>query len=350
MSRRKLSKITLILLVSAVFIGIAATPSGSKQNVPPSYTVKSSAFAIPNGPLIFMNDSDLTKYGFSGNGSVDNPYLFDFHNTTLEYAFNSTTTGIHIENITKHIIIRNVTISNNNSEVLGTGIRILADNIVIENVTIQNTLNGILMEGENLHINETTLNSDNFGIWSKGCNNFNITSTTITGASYGAYFLNCNNTLINDNIIQNGVNGIQMYGCINFRIENNWLIQNAGKGLFIIEISPKSGSLNYITRNRFILNEEQALIMSDDLNVQFYDESTKEGNYWSDWRGWGKHKVQKDIFDLYPMKIINTEGDLELASQFPFKFWFWIFAPTLVVLGGFVYFVYWKLIIQPTKQ
>ncbi|MHA1454034.1 MAG: hypothetical protein ACTSRD_14340, partial [Promethearchaeota archaeon] len=60
---------------------------------------------------------------------------------------------------------------------------------------------------------------------------------------------------------------------------------------------------------------------------------------------WGKYTVQDDVFDLYPLGT-----DLQVAPQLPFKFWFWIFAPILIVLGAVAYFFYWKLIIQPAKQ
>lgn len=294
-----------------------------------------------------MQDSDLLYYEpvFTGDGSEGNPYLFDFENYTLSYSFNSTTVGIHVENITKYLVIRNLKLRNTNTSVRGTGIEIYANNVILDNISIDNTLIGFQLEGDDLHLNYSVVKSRDFGIKALNCNSLNITSTNITGATYGAFFQSCNQTIVSNNFVSSGVHGIQMYFCINFKIEGNIISQNSGKGLFIVETPPKSGSVNYVFRNIFYQNEIQAQIVTDEINTVFYNEEERIGNYWSDWRRWGKYTIQKDVYDLYPLG-----QNLEPASQYPFKFWFWIFAPIIVGFGTVAYFFYWKLVLQPTKQ
>ncbi|MBN2155324.1 MAG: right-handed parallel beta-helix repeat-containing protein [Candidatus Lokiarchaeota archaeon] len=344
MSYNKLCKIILPFLLSAIIVSVISIPTNFNGN--PNTIIAlhvSGPKPVTNASLMISNDSGFITYGFPGNGSAENPYRIE--NYSLVFTFNSTTAGILIENVTKHFIIRNLTLTNNNTELLGTGIRILADNGVIENVTIENTLNGIHLEGNNLQVNYTAINSQQFGLWSKECTNLNITSNNITGAAYGVYLLSCNKTIISDNIIFNGNNGIQIYGSTNFEIKHNIISQNSEKGLFIVETPPKKGEINLVIRNWFFQNEMQALVITDDINTIFYDVTSQEGNYWSDWRGWGNYKIQTDVYDIYPL-----DQNLELATRYPFKFWFWIFAPIIIALGAVTYFFYWKLIIQPTKE
>jgi parallel beta-helix repeat protein len=319
--------------------------SSSDRNVTFSSTLdlNASAESINNESIYFLSDDDLDDYAFPGNGSAEDPWRFE--NYTLEYSFNSSTVGIHVENITEHLIIRNLTLTNTNDSVRGTGIEILANNVVIENVIINNVYNGIHLEGDNLSVNYTVIDAQNRGIKMVDCTSNSITQTNVTQSNYGILLEFCNQTLLEDNIFSNGITGVQIYDSTNFRLDGNYIGQYAYTGLIIVESSPKTGDLSIVTNNIFFQNEQHVTVVSESVNVQFYDHITEIGNFWDDWRGWGKYTVQDSIFDLYPLG-----NDLEVAPHYPFKFWFWIFAPTIIVLGAGAYFFYWKLVIQPTKE
>ncbi|MHA1112427.1 MAG: NosD domain-containing protein, partial [Promethearchaeota archaeon] len=222
MSHTKLSKFIIILIISTVFVGFASNITSQSDASLATPALKTSAFSIQNASISFLSDDDLDDYAFPGNGTADNPWRFE--NYTLEYSFNSSTVGIHVENITEHLIIRNLTLTNtnNNSKVFGTGIQILADNVVIENVTIVNVLNGIHLEGDNLGVNNTIVNAANFGIKAIGCTSTNITNTNMTQSSYGIFLQSCNQTLLTDNMFANGITGVQMLNCSNFRLQGNF--------------------------------------------------------------------------------------------------------------------------------
>lgn len=344
MSHTRLNKLIIILIVSTIFVGFAShSTSRGEEKIQTIPLLNTSAMSINNESIYFLSDDDLDNYAFPGNGSAENPWRFE--NYTLEYSFNSSTVGIHVENITEYLIIRNITLTNNNSEATGLGIQIFANNIVIENVTMNNVYNGLHLQGDNLSVNYTVINAQNRGIKMVDCTSTTITQTNVTQSDYGILLESCNQTLLTDNIFSNGITGVQIYDCPNFRLEGNYIGQFSYTGLIIVENSPTIGILNIVTDNIFFQNEQHALVVSESTNVQFYDHTTEIGNFWDDWRGWGKYTVQNGIFDLYPLG-----NDLEVAPQYPFKFWFWIFAPTIIVLGVCAYFFYWKLVIQPTKE
>jgi parallel beta-helix repeat protein len=354
MSKTKRSRIISILLIVVVFFNLGILVAKGFNEIDGNHPkLLTSGVSLGSKPITIMNDTDLDQfildYSLNGTGTELDPYVLNY--TNFEFSFNSsTTTAIHIENITQYLIIEDISVTNTNSTSRGTGIEIFTDNIHLDNVTIENTKIGMDLVGDNLTVDHSNIISREFGVKAMDCTSFKLLNTNITGADVGAYFESCYYPLISNNEIKNGQNGIQIFGSYNFRIEGNLIEGNSERGLLIVEYPTQSGMYNVITRNRFINNGVQAAIIENNGNTLFYDISTSEGNYWSDWRRWGDYKIQDDVFDPFPMRMINLEGDLEVAPRYPFKFWFWIFAPTLVVLGIIAYFFYWKLAVQPTKE
>jgi parallel beta-helix repeat protein len=353
MSLTKRNKFLIIILMISVFLSmeIVFSNASNEMNRTRSRVYISDAI-LGSYPITITSDAELDQfmidYSLNGSGTIEDPYVLNY--TTFEFSFDLSTVGIHIENITKYLVIQDIILTNTNSTDRGTGIEIFTDNVRLYNITVENTITGISLQGNNLTVNQSVIGSRVFGLKAIDCDSLNLLSTNITGADYGVYFESCVNCNLTKNEIKNGKNGIQMYGCSGFRLERNLIEANSEIGVLIIEHPTQTGLLTVLTNNRFVNNGLQAKIVTNDIHTLFYDPVTKEGNYWSDWRRWGDYKIQDNVFDPFPMRMINIEGDLEVAPRYPFKFWFWIFAPTLVVLGLIGYFLYWKLIVQPTKE
>ncbi len=339
-----------ILLISVFFSNVVAINSSFHEMTGDKSKLHISDVPLGINPIVIMSDSELDQFildfSFNGTGTLLDPYIINY--TKFEFSFNETTVGIHIENITKYLVVEDIIVRNTNSTMNGIGIEILADNIGFRNITVQNTRVGIDLKGNDLIINETAIEAEEFGIKAIDCISLKVVDTNVTGANFGMYLESCVNPLIMNNEIKDGQNGIQIFGTFNFRIEGNLIQGNSERGLLVVEFPIQSGMYNIITRNLFLNNGVQAAIVEINGNTLFYDIATSEGNLWSDWRRWGKYKVQDDVYDLYPMKMV--EGELVPANLFSFKFWFWIFAPTLIVLGAVAYLFYWKFVIQPTKE
>jgi hypothetical protein len=350
-------------MISAFVIGVSSIPTNFNQNKESAIFPTSSATALnQTSPLFIANNSVLDAYCVNGTGTIEDPHIFE--NYTFTFEFNTSSTGILISpNVTEHFVIRNVTITNNGTGALGTGITIQSNVGMVHNCTIENVQDGINLQGSNLMVNSTSITANRFGLYAEGIENTTISLSIVIGAMYGMFLESCDNLLLDYNILsgtgidrtQSGISGIQLYSCTNFVIQRNIIATFSSKGLIIVETPPKSGLVNLVVNNQFIQNGINAQLITNEVNTRFYNETSGEGNVWDDWRGWGKYKTTTFI-DPHPMKVVVQpttdirETVLAPAVKLSFKFWFWIFAPIIVVLAATGYFIYWKLYVQPKVE
>ncbi len=277
--------------------------------------------------VIYINsDQDLINYSFPGSGSENDPYHIEnlLISTTKDY-------GIYLENTTKYVLIQNC--------------YIYAHYRAIE---IYNTTENTIT------IKNNTCSSNNyFGIFVGKSPYIKILKNIIYNCYYAIHFndsphaLVANNTLFNNiccirveyrspysRILENNItNNYEVIYLTNsggyFLIKDN-LIVNNNFGILLssflgpyypdfcsiihnlIEGTKWYGLLidsndNTIFHNSFVNNhlEGKSQAKDDGLNNVWYNESLQEGNYWSDWWGFGSYNIDGSAksYDPYPSEL-----------------------------------------------
>ncbi|MGC9060414.1 MAG: right-handed parallel beta-helix repeat-containing protein [Thermoplasmata archaeon] len=213
--------------------------------------------------------------------------------------------------------------------------------ILVENSTVSGCTQGIISYGNSaLTISGNTISSCDYGIYCRVVVHNKIINNTVCGVNFtGIYFCYATeNNLTGNNIRNTLISGIELNLCENISIRDN-IIQYAGSGITLnltsnstisnnnISSSYAYGLLlynnstqNIVTNNVFIKNMLYAINLTDNStgnvvhhngfynnseklkgissNCQAYDSvggniwydiSTQQGNYWSNWdgNGWG---------------------------------------------------------------
>ncbi|MEM3444536.1 MAG: right-handed parallel beta-helix repeat-containing protein [Thermoplasmata archaeon] len=276
----------------------------------------------PRGPIHINGNANFTSANgvTGGSGTESDPYIIE----GWEIDANGGTYAIWIENTSAYFVIRNCNVSNatsSGSTPYGAGIAL--NNVIhgtLDSNKCNNSRYGIYLYGSSQYNNITNNNaSGNYdeGIHLASSSNNIITNNNASGNYFGIH-LSCssNNNIANNNASGNSEDGIYLYYSSNNNITYNWICNNANYGVRITEGSTG----NTIQHNNFIGNGATALRylsqgVSNDTpngagrgvngNCQAYDDvggnywydaTTNEGNYWSNWdgNGWGSA-------DAYPI-------------------------------------------------
>ncbi len=287
--------------------------------------------------------SDIDFYLFPGDGSVENPYLIENYNITT-----SDSNGIYISSTSAYFIIRNCYIK---SEVNGIYIyNVFEGTTWITNNTCNSNRIGILLEYSpfsKIYNNYCKYNSvgikitysDNCLIYSNNC--FNNTwgiyisnsldsmislNTCSNNSKKGIYIYYSSNLNLTSNICSKNKAGIEVINSNFLKISGNFCNLNDQNGILlyvtdycnisynILKYNTEYGvNLDYfsdfceIHHNAFVgyCPIDSSLANDDGNNNTWYDEITNEGNYWSDWSGFGDYYIDgfAKAVDIYPMNI-----------------------------------------------
>jgi len=280
-----------------------------------------------NNCVIYINsDQDLINYNFPGSGSENDPYRLEnlLISTTKDY-------GIYLENTTKHVLIQNcyiyahyraieiynttentITITNNtcsSDNYFGIFVGKSPYIKILKNI-IYNCYHAIefndspyaLVANNTLFDNTCCIRVEYRSPYSRILeNNFTNNYEVIYLTNSGGYFLIKDNLRVNNNfgilliitpgpyypdfcsIIYNLIEGTKWYGLL---IDSNY---------------------NTIFHNSFVNNhlEGKSQAKDDGLNNVWYNESLREGNYWSDWWGFGSYNIDGSAksYDPFPPEL-----------------------------------------------
>jgi len=277
--------------------------------------------------VIYINsDQDLINYSFLGSGSENDPYRIEglLISSTKDY-------GIYLENTTKYVLIQNcyiyahyraieiynttentITITNNtcsSENYFGIFVGKSPYIKILKNV-IYNCYHAIefndspyaLVANNTLFDNRWCIRVEYRSPYSRILEN-NITNNygVIYLTNSGGFFLIKDNLIVNNNfgivltstpgpyypdfcsIIYNLIEGTKWYGLL---IDTDY---------------------NSIFHNSFVNNhlEGKSQAKDDGLNNVWYNASLQEGNYWSDWWGFGAYNIDGSIksYDPYPSEM-----------------------------------------------
>jgi parallel beta-helix repeat protein len=124
------------------------------------------------------------------------------------------------------------------------------------------------------------------GMYVAGAYYSDISWNTITeNVGEGVYIAGSHTTLMHNIIAFNSNYGMYLTGCTNVSVHHNMFVNNNG-GLV------------------------QGLDTDAHVN-HWYDASTAEGNYWSDWVGYGPYSIDgnQEVFDFYPLGESDSDFD-----------------------------------------
>jgi len=141
------------------------------------------------------DNSDFTLYGFSGNGSMHNPYLLE--NQEIDFS-------LYIHNTTAYFLIRNCNIS----------VEALAcewiSNGAIEECSFASSSALYIHSSRNVNVSENAFNSTGYSeaLWMLDCKDSIVSENEFLSCDAGLNLMICNNTIISNNHFINDNHGL----------------------------------------------------------------------------------------------------------------------------------------------
>ena len=253
-------------------------------------------FTEPNyGQLFFINCSNLVIKNQNLTSASLGLNLYRCQNTTIQnnVCNDNAYSGINVRDSQQMIIFNNTCNFNEREDSLfGKGI-------------FASDITGVFL------INNTCL-SNLYGIDLDYSHNAIIANNTCVSSYHGFSISYCINASIYSNNFSKNLYGIDLWQSDFCEIIYNSFHENSRAGLDI-----GYGNNNTIHHNNFIENNliysgSQARDFGE--NNLWYDISTNEGNYWSDWLGVGNYTLDgsANAADLYPL-----DSPIIFAAYFP---------------------------------
>ena len=290
-----------------------------------NYVYSFSGFVYRNYKVdsVLIKNNDFIKCGFKCNpyhsytvgtfGMPDFQYVYDIVNITLSNnKVNEKALGYFV-NLNNHLIMRerfgqiilinsrSITIKNQDLSFTSIGIEVVNSTLVnIENCVLNsNKKHGIFLrsDSDNATILKNTCdNNAEIGICIEASDSILVTKNQCIENSQGiGFFFRSKYSIISYNLVEDnsgyGINlggdDISAFGQVdNTLVHHNTIVNNSGP------LDPIYHSLvtGYQAYNKGI-------------NNTWYDNSTKEGNFWSDYNGTGEYLIipRDGAVDLYPL-------------------------------------------------
>ena len=306
MNLRTTSYLFAILLCFSIITSTSATEYREPFF---SHSTTSSEYYSIHGPITIDSDQDFIDYGFTGNGSVENPYRIERLNITSNVASGR---AISIQNTHAVFVIRDCVIQ---SQYIGIAVLdVAAGTAFIVNNTLTSLFGdggGILLQTVNCTVSENRCNSWAQGIHLNQASHCIISRNNISDSTYQGINIRYsdNNTIINNRIFNSTQHGLLFVGTSSFNVAyNNTFINNGNTSEYTVD-NDRIGTLN-----------SQGYDEGSD-NI-WYDIDSKTGNVWNDYSGHGSYAIDgpANSFDLYPI----SSQSFQISA---------LFVPILIISG-----------------
>ena len=242
----------------------------------------------PHAPIYITKNSDFAILGFSGTGTVNDPYVIEqffiinstnnhlihIEHTTVHFSIrnnvincvNGSPYGIFLENVTNGAIINNTIHSGYRSIHIWWSANInIADNTIfnISNQGIYVATSEILNLSHNIIFNTTAS-----GIYLSGCNKSVLSGNTIYDCNERGIilYLASNCTVSGNSIYNNRLIGIILDSSININVSFNTLYNNQG-GIYL----STSSNNNTMFFNRIFNNTQNGIDLRDSNNCTLFN-------------------------------------------------------------------------------
>ncbi|TFH09705.1 MAG: hypothetical protein E4H14_03930 [Candidatus Thorarchaeota archaeon] len=285
-------RFTTILLIAIICLGGLQTAVEMDPSSPATvFLIPCSEYYTTHEPISIDSDQDFVDNGFSGNGSLNSPYIIEGLNITSSIFMGS---AISVRDTYAHFVIRDCYI-------LSAYIGILVVDAASGTGSIEN--------------NTCLSSSGDGGGISVGMDNCTISRNRCMNWGQGIHLNDASRCLISSNNISDSTyQGINIRYSDNNTISGNRILNSSQHGLLFVGTS----SFNVAYNNTFIENGNVAMYNIDgertgNLISQGYDEGsnnvwhdieTETGNLWSDYSGNGSYAIDgpANNVDLYPIK------------------------------------------------
>ena len=259
----KLVILILILNINSSLINESnfQLENGFTENSISSKSSISLNYSISN-PKIITKNSQFSLHGFSGNGTIEDPYIIE--NLSIS---NNTSDLIVIESTTVYFIIRNCFLNSINNSFNGISLENVSNGLLVNN-TIINAYSGIYLISStyNTIVNNTVRDCSYSGLFLNDSARNLFIKNKIIDNYQGITFRSFSKlNSIDKNIILSGSIGIHFKtSCSNNNITNNIISFNADKGIYFF-----SGSARNIISNNSLRNNDCGIFTfySSDNNI-----------------------------------------------------------------------------------
>lgn len=271
-----------VLLISVSLSFVRAKSIDSKE------TMKENTY---DNTIHISNDTELAMASLSGSGTASDPYIIEnLRMNPSSYDHHYVKTGIEISETTKHFELRNCEIDADQLTYGGIRIDEIADNTAqVYNNTVSNCYSGILVYmSKHITVRDNFIHNCEFGIH----------------LAFTDYI-----TLTGNNCSFNNLYGIVLMHNPSKVVTITWntFLRNTKYGVYLFDQSSDC----LIHHNNFIDNNKGGKDAFDyGFNNTWYDETTKEGNYWAQHDSTDPYRIEDSAYsdDECPLlEILKTE-------------------------------------------
>ena len=282
---------TSLFLAVILCISISQSTTGANQTEPlVPHSIVSSEYYTVHEPISIDNDQGFIDYGFPGDGSAENPYRLERLSITSNASLGK---AVSVRDTHSYFIIRDCHIV---SEYMGIALLDIAagSGLIFNNTLISASGGGggITVETINCTISENRCVNWAQGIHLNQASQCIISRNNVSDSTYQGINIRYsdNNTIVGNRIINSTQHGLVFVGTSSFNlVYNNTFINNGNVAEYTID-NDQSGNLR-----------SQGYDEGSD-NI-WYDMTSKTGNIWSDYSGFGSYAIDGPAngFDLYPI-------------------------------------------------
>jgi parallel beta-helix repeat protein len=262
----------------------------------------------------------------------------DFNSLTNNTCNSNIMAGIFLEYSAFNSLTNNTCALNDNEGGGGIVLAYSDFNSFTNNTCLNNFVGIFFLEGisyNNSLTGNTCLNNMG-GIVIQEAHYTSVTNNTCIFNEWDNIYVGISNyTSLINNYCSNSINGINLdysYYCslTNNNCSNNWYgiflgesdsnllrwnyLGYNGYGVFVTSGSDN----NLIHHNSFIYNTNSSQAIDDGINNQWFDSSTNEGNYWSDYIGTGTYQINGSASssDPYPLSVPPVIAEFTLLKGY----------------------------------
>jgi parallel beta-helix repeat protein len=259
-----------------------------------------------HAPITIESDSDFETQDWSGNGSINNPYLIEGLQIVITETYQSCIT---IQNVSSYYVIQDCSFSyddriESEQRQRGYGVTLIRTlNGRIVNCTFKFLEYGLYTYASS----RCTMENCTYAFSRVGVNLRSSTDWIIVNSSFmhcfdGFQLDSVSASIVANNTVLFNEIGVLMYTTSECNLTSNLIAYNT-----VIGVSLSFGcSMNHIFNNRIAFNQEESI--HEDVNAQddgydnLWDDNVSVGNEWGDYSGIGVYAIPGSAgsIDRYP--------------------------------------------------
>ena len=264
------------------------------------------------GQLILVNCTNVLIKDMDCSNTSKGIYLYSCSDVEITNStFNNSYFGIHLHNSISCEITNNVVQNNKKGIYLFfTGFSNVSNNFVA-NTQIEGLS---IVYSDNCKIENNTCSQNRYGVNIHSSNYASVENNTCFNSELGIRLFDVEYGIINNNTCEANDYGIHVDSSDDTVISENVLINNLFYGVYLDTGYKK----NKIYRNNFFSNNDGSCQAYDSgANNEWYDSSTNEGNYWSDYSGTGSYLIDgAGASDPYPLSESAIVGEFTVLRGY----------------------------------